>query len=256
MERITPMPPTSDPKAEMATILLVDDEQALADPLSRLLTREGYSVDLASDGQAGYQLASQNTYDLLILDWMLPEISGVEICQRLRQMGQGVPVLFLTAKDTIDDRVAGLDAGADDYLVKPFELRELLARVRALLRRPRTNPDEAPETSTGTDRPGRLQWQDLGLDCDNQLAYRGDRLIELSDKETCLLEYLMRHPGQVLTHDQIYNHLWPTGDRPSSNALAAQIRLLRRKIEAVGEPPVIHSVYGKGYRFGLTTGDP
>jgi len=253
MERNPSIEPPMEPKSEAVTILLVDDERELAEPLSRLLGREGYSVDVASDGQAGYRLASQNQYDLLILDWMLPEVSGVEICQRLRQGGQSVPVLFLTAKDTIDDRVAGLDAGADDYLVKPFELRELLARVRALLRRPSTSTPPAPDRPSAT---GRLRWQDLALDCDNQLAYRGDRLIELSDKETCLLEYLMRHPGQVLIHDQIYNHLWPTGDRPSSNALAAQIRLLRRKIEAVGEPPVIHSVYGKGYRFGITPSEP
>ena len=221
-------------------ILLVDDETELTDPLSRVLTREGYGVDVAHDGSEGSTLASTGNYDLLILDWMLPHKTGLEICQQLRSHGDITPVLFLTAKDMIDDRVAGLDAGADDYLVKPFELRELLARVRALLRRP-------PTLEVGT--PQKLQVEDLELDCDNQLAHRGDRRIELSEKETQLLAYLMRHPNQVLSHTQIHQQLWKEGE-PSSNVLAAQIRLLRRKIEAEQESPLIHTVYGKGYRFG------
>ncbi|HEY9762342.1 MAG TPA: two-component system response regulator RppA [Trichocoleus sp.] len=224
-------------------ILLVDDEVELTDPLSRLLTREGYTVDVASDGDLGWQLVYQGGYDLLILDWMLPGISGLEICQRSRSHGQTTPVLFLTAKDTIDDRVAGLDAGADDYLVKPFELRELLARVRALLRRPPTL--ESPSVSP------RLQYEDLELDEDNQLAYRQGQSIELSDKETKLLAYLIRQPNQVLTHDDIYQAVWGDQEKPSSNVLAAQMRLLRRKVEPKGTPPVIHTVYGRGYRLGL-----
>lgn len=225
-------------------ILLVDDEIELTDPLSRLLTREGYHVDVAHDGLEGYTLATQQGYDLLILDWMLPHQSGLEICHQLRSHGDTTPVLFLTAKDTVDDRVAGLDAGADDYLVKPFELRELLARVRALLRRPPTMepPPLAP----------RLRVDDLELDLDNQLAYRNGRSIELSDKESQLLAYLMRHPNQLLSHGQLSHYLWGEGEQPSSNALAAQIRLLRRKIELNDEPQLIHTVYGKGYRFGVT----
>ncbi|MBD1937928.1 two-component system response regulator RppA [Microcoleus sp. FACHB-68] len=223
-------------------ILLVDDEVELTDPLSRLLTREGYSVDVACDGAAGTQLASQGGYDLLILDWMLPQLSGLEICQQLRRKGDTTPVLFLTAKDTLDDRVRGLDAGADDYLVKPFELRELLARVRAQLRR--SAGQEATLVAP------RLRVEDLELDLENQLAYRQGRVIELSEKESQLLEYFMRHPGQLLTHAQIYQHLWAEGDKPSSNVLAAQIRLLRRKIEGAGETALIHTVYGRGYRFG------
>ncbi len=222
-------------------ILLVDDEVELTDPLSRVLTREGYSVDVAYDGAGGSQLATQGGYDLLILDWMLPYKTGLEICQQLRSTGQTTPVLFLTAKDTVDDRVQGLDAGADDYLVKPFELRELLARVRALLRR------SAGDASTATTQ--RLQVVDLELDCENQLAYRQGRMIELSEKESQLLEYFMRHSGQLLTHTQIYQHLWKDGEQPSSNVLAALIRLLRRKIEVDGELPLVHTVYGKGYRF-------
>lgn len=223
-------------------ILLVDDEVELTEPLSRLLTREGYGVDVAYDGTTGSQRASQGVYDLLILDWMLPQKTGLEICQQLRRAGQTTPVLFLTAKDTVDDRVQGLDAGADDYLVKPFELRELLARVRALLRR------SAADANAATSN--RLQVADLELDSENQLAYRQGRVIELSEKESQLLEYFMRHAGQLLTHTQIHQHLWIDGEQPSSNVLAALIRLLRRKIEAAGETPLVHTVYGKGYRFG------
>jgi two-component system, OmpR family, manganese sensing response regulator len=222
-------------------ILLVDDEVELTDPLSRVLSREGYSVDVAYDGASGSNLASQSIYDLLILDWMLPRQSGLEICQQLRSQGLTTPVLFLTAKDTLDDRVQGLDAGADDYLVKPFELRELLARVRALLRRSAT-------TDTNTNQ--RLRVATLELDLENQLAYRNGRLIELSEKESQLLEYFMHHAGQLLTHGQIYQHLWAEDEQPSSNVVAAMIRLLRRKIEAKGETALIHTVYGKGYRFG------
>lgn len=224
-------------------ILLVDDEVELTDPLSRVLKREGYNVDVAYDGVVGSDLAAKSKYDLLILDWMLPYKTGLEICQQVRQAGQATPVLFLTAKDTIDDRVQGLDAGADDYLVKPFELRELLARVRALLRR--SASDSAIAHSQ------RLKVADLELDCENQLGYRPGRSIELSEKETQLLAYLIENNGQLLTHAQIYRHLWSEeGEQPSSNVLAALIRLLRRKIEAPGETPLIHTVYGKGYRFG------
>ncbi|MGB3135875.1 MAG: two-component system response regulator RppA [Nodosilinea sp.] len=222
-------------------ILLVDDEVELTDPLSRLLTREGYTVDIATDGQAGCDLASQGTYDLLILDWMLPQINGLEICRRVRSRQDTTPVLFLTAKDTLDDRVDGLDAGADDYLVKPFELRELLARVRALLRRS-PNLEVSP--------PPRLVYEDLVLDEINQLAHRQGQPAELSEKETRLLAYLLRHTNQVLTHGQIYQGVWGDQDTPSSNVVAAQMRLLRRKIEPKGTPPVIHTVYGRGYRLG------
>ncbi|MBD2101097.1 two-component system response regulator RppA [Leptolyngbya sp. FACHB-261] len=224
-------------------ILLVDDEAELADPLSRLLRHQGYSVDVTYDGNHGELLAQQGGYDLLILDWMLPGQSGLTICEGLRLNGDSTPVLFLTARDTVDDRVQGLDSGADDYLVKPFELRELLARVRALLRRPIT-----------LEQP-RLQVDDLTLDRSNQVAYRQGRLIDLSEKEYQLLEYFMRQPGQLLSHEQIQQHLWPTkegNEPPASNVLAAQVRLLRRKIEGAGEVSLIHTVYGKGYRFGPT----
>ncbi|PSF35436.1 DNA-binding response regulator [Aphanothece hegewaldii CCALA 016] len=222
-------------------ILLVDDETELTEPLSHVLSQEGYHVEIADNGTDGLNLAQQNNYDLIILDWMLPYQSGVEICSSIRNQGNLTPVLILTAKDTIDDRVLGLDAGADDYIVKPFELRELLARIRALLRRSPNDP---------ANNNGKLKIADLELDPDNQMAYRQGRVISLSEKETQLLAYLMSHAEQLLTHEQIYQHLWTEHEAPNSNVLAALIRLLRRKIEGEAESPLIHTVYGKGYRFG------
>ncbi len=223
-------------------ILLVDDEEELAEPLQRVLTSQGYSVDIANSGDRGWQLAQQGTYDLLILDWMMPAKSGVEICRDLRQQGSSTPVLILTAKDTLDDRVAGLDSGADDYLVKPFELRELLARVRALLRR-------APTAITTSN--SRLTYGDLELDCENQVLYRDQIAIALTEREYQLLEYFLLHPNQLLGHEQISQQLWKEGeDVPTSNALAAQVKLLRRKIDRDRQVSLINTVYGKGYRFG------
>jgi OmpR-family two-component system manganese-sensing response regulator len=232
-------------------ILVVDDEDELTSPLAQVLRREGYQVEVSQDGGQGFALAQSQAYQLLILDWMLPGVSGLEICQGLRNQGKSTPVLFLTAKDTLDDRVQGLDAGADDYLVKPFEMRELLARVRALLRR------SLPVlTESGS---SLLQVSELSLEEQHQLARRHNRTIPLSDKETQLLAYLMRHSEQLLSHIQILNALWGETNPPHSNVLAAQIRLLRRKIEGPGEVPLIHTVYGKGYWFGvrpLESGSP
>lgn len=228
----------------MLRILIVDDETELTNPLSRLLTREGYSVDAAFDGTTGNELVQKGNYDLLILDWMLPGKTGLEICQQLRQQGVTTPVLFLTAKDTLDDRVEGLDAGADDYLVKPFELRELLARVRALLRR--------AGVEEYSNKSNRIIVENLELDFQNQIAYRQGRVIELSEKESQLLKYFMENTGKLLTHGQIMQHLWKEDEQPSSNVIAALIRLLRRKIEIKGETQLVHSVYGKGYRFGIS----
>ncbi len=223
------------------SILLVDDEKELREALSQVLEREGYRIEAAADGKTGLQLAQTKDYDLLILDWMLPEYSGITICQEVRAAGKATPVLILTAKDTIDDRVQGLDAGADDYLVKPFELRELLARVRALLRR--SPVLDVPEE--------RLKIADIELDKENQVAYRNGKMIRLSDRELQLLTYFMENAEQLLTHEQIYQYLWQDEAPPSSNVLAALIRLLRRKVETKGDRPLIHTVYGKGYYFGL-----
>ncbi|ABC98640.1 two-component system, OmpR family, manganese sensing response regulator [Thermostichus sp. MS-CIW-21] len=233
----------------MARILLVDDEVELADSLAQHLRREGHSVDVAYEGNSAWELLQKPPappYDLLVLDWMLPGLSGLSLCQQVRQVDRATPILFLTAKDTLDDRVEGLDAGADDYLVKPFELRELLARVRALLRRAAGPGEGIP----------RLQIGDLELDRENQVAYRQGRMIHLSQKEFRLLEYFMAHPGQLLTHEQIYERVWAGEDPPSSNVLAAQVRLLRRRLRLPGSPELIHAVYGKGYRFGPVAEDP
>jgi len=227
---------------EKLSILLVDDEAELTDPLSQILSCEGYHIDVADQGMKGLQLALQNDYDLLILDWMLPYISGLEICQKIRSQNKTTPVLFLTAKDTVDDRVMGLDAGADDYLIKPFELKELLARVRALLRR-----SSQVESNINSQH---LKVGNLELDRENQIATRHGRMIKLSEKEVQLLEYLMTNQDQLLTHEQIHQYLWGEEEQPSSNVLAALVRLLRRKIEVSGETPLIHTIYGKGYRFG------
>ena len=231
------------------SILLADDERELTEPLSRALKREGYEVEVVTDGEAALQLIQRqrslgSTYSLLILDWMMPKYSGIEVCRQLRAQGDATPVLFLTARDTLDARVQGLDAGADDYLVKPFELRELLARVRALLRR---NDLLAKVIDSSAQR---ISAEGLELDLDNQAAYRNGRLIALSEKESQLLGFLMQHPQQMLTHEEIYSHLWPAEEKPNSNVLAAHIRLLRRKVEGSKETPLIHTVYGKGYRFG------
>jgi len=223
-------------------ILLLEDETELADPLGRVLRQEGYQVDLAHDGltaQAYWQ--RQRPYDLLILDWMVPPPTGLELCRLLRQAGDDTPVLFLTARDTLDDRVGGLDAGADDYLVKPFELRELLARVRALLRRRQSTPSTV------------LCWQDLRLDLENRLAYRGQQWISLSEKETTLLALFLKHPTELLSHEFIARQLWPGQPGVNRNLLAAQIRLLRRKIEHAGEASLIQTIYGQGYRLRPVT---
>jgi two-component system, OmpR family, manganese sensing response regulator len=240
------------------SILLVDDEVELTEPLRRALRREGYAVEVAHDGETALQMIQthqdgvEEPYELLILDWMLPKQSGVELCQSLRSQGDATPVLFLTAKDTLDARVQGLDAGADDYLVKPFELRELLARVRALLRR----SDLLSNKAAGEDiaLSPRISAEGLELDVENQVAYRNGRMIALSEKECRLLAFLMQHP-QLLTHEEIYQQVWPTEEKPASNVLAAHIRLLRRKIEAPQEAPLIHTIYGKGYRFGTNVVD-
>lgn len=227
-------------------ILLVEDEVELAESLQRVLTAENYLVEIALDGNQGLNLALNNSYQLIILDWMLPHYSGLEICQAIRKQDDlaivSTPVLFLTAKDTLDDRVLGLDAGADDYLVKPFELRELLARVRALLRRSGSKDEQNIHK--------RLIVADLELERENQLAYRNGRLIKLSEKEVQLLEFFSQNLHQLVTQEQIYQQLWTENDPPSSNVVAALVRLLRRKIEAKGEKPLIHTVYGKGYWFG------
>jgi len=215
-------------------ILIIEDDEAIVKVLRRGLAYEGYQVDTALDGESGLVLARDHHPDLVVLDWMLPGMDGVEVCQRLRA-GGGLPVLMLTAKDTLQDRIMGLDAGADDYMVKPFELEELLARVRALLRR--TQPERAPI----------LTFSDLTLDTSTRQAIRKGRTISLTAKEYDLLELFLRHPRQVLTREMIFDRVWGYDFGGESNVLDVYIRYLRQKLEAEGEDRLIHTARGVGY---------
>ena len=216
-------------------ILLVEDEAKLAQFIELELKYEGYNVTVVNDGLSGLSNARESDPDLILLDWMLPGMSGVDICKRLRQTGNNVPIILLTAKDDIGDRVAGLDAGADDYIVKPFNLEELLARVRANLRR------------NQQDDPDLLEFLDLTLNSNTRQVFRGDRLIELTAKEFDLLEYLMSHPKQVLTRDQILERVWGYDFMVDSNIIEVYVRYLRLKLEAEKEKRIIQTVRGVGY---------
>ena len=216
-------------------ILLVEDEAKLAQFIELELKYEGYNVTVVNDGLSGLSNARESDPDLILLDWMLPGMSGVDICKRLRQTGNNVPIILLTAKDDIGDRVAGLDAGADDYIVKPFNLEELLARVRANLRR------------NQQDDPDLLEFLDLTLNSNTRQVFRGDRLIELTAKEFDLLEYLMSHPKQVLTRDQILERVWGYDFMGDSNIIEVYVRYLRLKLEAEQEKRLIQTVRGVGY---------
>jgi two-component system response regulator MprA len=216
-----------------ARILVVDDERRITALLRRALVYEGYDVDLASDGAAGLRLARDRAPDLVILDVMMPEIDGIEVTRRLRAVGD-VPILLLTARDTVPDRVVGLDAGADDYLVKPFALDELLARVRALLRR-----REGPQGGT-------LSFGDLTLDLARREGRRGNRPFELTTKEFDLLGLFLRHPRHVLTRDFILDEVWGY-DRGDANVLEVYVGYLRSKLEEDGESRLIQTVRGAGY---------
>lgn len=216
-------------------ILVVEDEGKLAQFIKLELEYEGYEVTVVNDGLGGLATAREMTPDLILLDWMLPGISGLEICRRLRQTGDKVPIILLTAKDEVSDRVAGLDAGADDYIIKPFSIEELLARIRAHLRR---NQEEDSSS---------LQFSDLRLDRSSRQVYRNSRLIELTAKEFDLLEYLISHPRQVLTRDQILERVWGYDFMGDSNIIEVYVRYLRLKLEANQEPRLIQTVRGVGY---------
>jgi two-component system, OmpR family, response regulator MprA len=221
----------------MAQILVVDDEPAVRSALERALRLESYDVQLAADGREALDLLAEKPADAVILDVMMPGIDGLEVCRRLRAAGDRTPVLMLTARDAIDDRVVGLDVGADDYLVKPFALRELQARVRALLRR------ASDENGDGE----LLRFSDLVLDPIAHEVRRGDRLVELSKTEFLLLELFMKHPRQVLTRSAIFENVWGYDFGPTSNALGVYIGYLRRKTEEGGEQRLLHTVRGIGY---------
>jgi two-component system response regulator MprA len=217
-------------------ILVVDDEPAVRDSLDRALRLEGYTVGLAADGAEALDALAGHSPDAIVLDLMMPRVDGLEVCRRMRAAGDRTPVLVLTARDGVSDRVKGLDAGADDYLVKPFALDELLARLRALLRR------------SGAGAPGQtLRFSDLTLDPIAHQVRRGDREIELTRTEFLLLELFMLHPRQVLTRSVIFERVWGYDFGPDSNSLEVYVSYLRRKLEAAGEPRLLHTVRGVGY---------
>lgn len=216
-------------------ILIIEDEARIAQFLERGLIYEGFQVSVAADGQTGLTCARDNPPDLVILDWMLPGLDGLEVCRRLRAAGD-VAILMLTAKDDIRDRVSGLEAGADDYLVKPFSIDELIARVRALLRR--SSPVSHPEI---------LRFDDLALDTGTHRAYRQDTPIDLTAKEYELLELFLRNPRQVLTRDVIFDRVWGYNFGGESNIIEVYVRYLRQKTEVEGSNRLIHTVRGVGY---------
>jgi two-component system, OmpR family, response regulator MprA len=217
-------------------ILVADDEPAVRDALARALKLEGYEVELAGDGEEAVVAAGLRAPDAIVLDVLMPRLDGIAACRRLRDLGDRTPVLMLTARDAVSDRVAGLDAGADDYLVKPFALEELLARLRALLRR-----------TASADTDELLRHADLELDPNGHTVRRARRAIELTRTEFLLLELFLRHPRQVLTRSQIFERVWGYDFGPASNSLEVYVGYLRRKLEAAGEPRLLQTVRGVGY---------
>ena len=227
-------------------ILVVDDDRAVRESLRRSLAFNGYDVDLATDGLDALQKVTAHRPDAVVLDVMMPRVGGLEACRRLRADGDDVPILVLTARDSVADRVAGLDAGADDYLVKPFALEELLARLRALLRRTGNQGD-------GTDGAGAvLAFTDLSLDPGTREVTRGDRPIRLTRTEFALLELFLRHPRQVLDRAKILEDVWGYDFPTTANSLEVYVGYLRRKTEAEDESRLLHTVRGVGYALRET----
>lgn len=218
-----------------ATILIAEDDRQVREALERILRFEGYDVHSVNDGAAALEAIDVHQPDAVILDVMMPLVDGLSACRRLRARGDRTPVLMLTARDEVHDRVAGLDAGADDYLPKPFALDELLARLRALLRR----TDQAVD--------GPLVFEDLVLDADGRQVRRGDRVVELTRTEFQILELLMRHPGKVLDRSTMYTEIWGYDFETSSKSLDVHTRYVRRKLESGGEPRLLQTVHGVGY---------
>jgi two-component system response regulator MprA len=217
-------------------ILVVDDDRALRDALRRVLTLAGYEVQVAADGEQAIELVVRAVPDAVVLDVGLPGIDGLEVCRRLRRLGNRVPILMLTAREKVSDRIDGLDAGADDYLVKPFDVEELKARVRALLRR--TGPEGDPDA---------LSFAEVRLDSARHGAAVGDEFMELTRTEYQLLELMMLNPKRVLEHSLIYDRVWGYDFGPASNALRVYVGYLRRKLQEIGARDLIHNVRGVGY---------
>ncbi|MEU0159397.1 response regulator transcription factor [Streptomyces sp. NPDC006261] len=230
-------------------ILIVDDEPAVREALQRSLAFEGYGTQVAVDGYDALAMAEAYAPDLIVLDIQMPRMDGLTAARRIRATGSTTPILMLTARDTVGDRVTGLDAGADDYLVKPFELDELFARIRALLRR-----SSYAASAAGAQAPDDdvLSFADLRMDLATREVTRGERRVELTRTEFTLLEMFLAHPRQVLTREQILKAVWGFDFEPSSNSLDVYVMYLRRKTEAAGEPRLVHTVRGVGY--ALRTG--
>ncbi len=218
-------------------ILLVEDNRRLSDSLRLSLTDDGYAVDAAYDGQEGEELAELTPYDIIILDVMLPRRDGIEVCRSLRNRRVRTPILMLTARDALEDRVLGLDSGADDYLVKPFEMNELRARLRALLRR------------ESDDKSGLITIADLTIDPSTHFVKRGGQTIDLTSREYGMLEYLARNPNRLITRQMAESHLWSYDAIVASNVVDVYIRRLRRKVDDPFEVKLIETVRGSGYRL-------
>jgi DNA-binding response OmpR family regulator len=218
-------------------ILLVEDNRRLSDSLRTTLEEDGYAVDTAYDGMDGEEMGLIPSYDIIILDIMLPGKDGLEVCRELRDRHIITPILMLTARDALDDRVLGLDSGADDYLIKPFEVDELRARIRALLRRDSSN------------KSGVLQVADLTLDPAAHTVQRADRSIQLTAKEFSLLEYFMRHPNHLVTREKVEEHLWNYDHVIASNVVDVYVRRLRNKIDDPSEVKLLETLRGAGYRL-------
>jgi heavy metal response regulator len=224
-------------------ILVIEDEPGIAQFVKQGLSEAGYAVDVVYNGRKGLDYALAADYDAVVLDIMLPQMDGLQLLRTLRALGRKMPVLLLTARDAVDERVRGLDAGADDYLIKPFAFAELLARLRALLRRPPLQTETVVRVA------------DLALDTARHEVRRAGRLIDLSPREFALLEYLMRHPQQVLTRTQISEHVWNFDFYSETNVVDVYIGYLRRKIDRGFQPPLIHTVRGVGYRLSVEDDD-
>ena len=218
-------------------ILIVEDDPAIARFLERGLAAHGHSTLIAEDGEQGALLAADESVEMVLLDIMLPRLGGQQVLQRIRLRRPNLPVLMLTARDEVQQKVSALDSGADDYLTKPFDLDELLARVRALTRR--------------ADQPwsSRMEFGDLAVDLRSRRVWRGERQVDLSSREFALLEYFMSHPGQVLSRQQMLSAVWDYAFDPGSNVVDVYVRYLRSKLDRKGEPSVIQTVRGVGYRF-------
>ena len=216
-------------------ILVIEDERKIAQFIKRGLKEEGYAVDAANDGEEGHFLASTNDYDIIVLDVMLPRLDGVNLCKKLREEKNPVPIIILTAKDDVEDKIKGLDAGADDYLTKPFAFEELLARIRAALRK----KDQAVST--------KLQVADLTLDLLTHRVMRSNKEIVLTNKEYTLLEYLMRHAASIIPRAIISEHVWDINFDTDTNVIDVYINYLRRKIDSGHKKKLIHTIRGRGY---------